>query len=197
MHLWRTNSVTHLQVSRVDARDNAMINSAKANMDRLEISRQKLLEYKDVFVLFDVDGNGKIDIEEFKDVMRAVGYDVSEEEVLHMLEFVDADGSGEIDFDEFVQLMERNAGSNKNQKKMNGMNKSRDWQIAFDIFDADRDGILSAEDLASSLRSFGRQISRQEAQDMIDSVGRSTRGYLTLKDFIWKLEDVRTSIASQ
>ena len=77
------------------------------------------------------------------------------------------------------------------------MNKSRDWQIAFDIFDADRDGILSAEDLASSLRSFGRQISRQEAQDMIDSVGRSTRGYLTLKDFIWKLEDVRASIASQ
>ena len=174
-----------------------MINSAKANMDRLKISRQKLLEYKDVFVLFDVDGNGKIDIEEFKDVMRAVGYDVSEEEVLHMLEFVDADGSGEIDFDEFVQLMERNAGSNKTQKKNNGMNKSRDWQIAFDIFDADRDGILSAEDLASSLRSFGRQISRQEAQDMIDSVGRSTRGYLTLKDFIWKLEDVRASIASQ
>ena len=166
-------------------------------MDRLKISRQKLLEYKDVFVLFDVDGNGKIDIEEFKDVMRAVGYDVSEEEVLHMLEFVDADGSGEIDFDEFVQLMERNAGSNKYQKKNNGMNKSRDWQIAFDIFDADRDGILSAEDLASSLRSFGRQISRQEAQDMIDSVGRSTRGYLTLKDFIWKLEDVRASIASQ
>ena len=40
-------------------------------MDRLRISRQKLLEYKDVFVLFDVDGNGKIDIEEFKDVMRA------------------------------------------------------------------------------------------------------------------------------
>ena len=175
----KTNSVTHLQVSRVDARDNAMINSAKANMDRLKISRQKLLEYKDVFVLFDVDGNGKIDIEESKDVMRAVGYDVSEEEVLHMLEFVDTDGSGEIDFDEFVQLMERNAGSNKNQKKNNGMNKSRDWQIAFDIFDADRDGILSAEDLASSLRSFGRQISRQEAQDMIDSVGRSTRGYLT------------------
>ena len=74
-------------------------------MDRLRISRQKLLEYKDVFVLFDVDGNGKIDIEEFKDVMRAFGYDVPDEEVLHMLEFVDADGSGEIDFDEFVQLI--------------------------------------------------------------------------------------------
>ena len=77
-------------------------------MDRLRISRQKLLEYKDVFVLFDVDGNGKIDIEEFKDVMRAFGYiDVPDEEVLQMLEFVDADGSGEIDFDEFVQLMAR------------------------------------------------------------------------------------------
>ena len=166
-------------------------------MDRLQISRQKILEYKDVFVLFDVDGNGKIDIEEFKDIMRAVGYDVSEEEVLHMLEFVDADGSGEIDFDEFVRLMERTVGSNKMQQKINGKNTSRDWQVAFDIFDADRDGILSAEDLASSLRSFGRQISLQEAQDMIDSVGRSTRGFLTLKDFIWKLEDVRASIASQ
>ena len=72
-------------------------------MNHPNVNQQKLLEYKDVFVLFDIDGNGKIDVQEMKEVMQAIGKDVTNEEVLHMMEFVDDDGSGEIDFDEFVK----------------------------------------------------------------------------------------------
>ena len=53
-------------------------------MNHPNVNQQKLLEYKDVFVLFDIDGNGKIDVQEMKEVMHAIGKDVTNEEVLHM-----------------------------------------------------------------------------------------------------------------
>ena len=165
-------------------------------MNNPNISQQKLLEYKDVFVLFDVDGNGTIDVQEMKEVMHAIGKDATNEEVLHMMEFVDDDGSGEIDFDEFVNLMERSI-NNETAKVLKENNEtSRDWRTAFDIFDADRDGLLSADDLASSLKSFGRILSKSEAQAMIDDVGVNNNGYITLNEFIGKLESIRINISN-
>jgi Ca2+-binding EF-hand superfamily protein len=37
--------------------------------------------------------------------MKALGFDVSKEEIKKMLASVDSDASGEIDFDEFLQMM--------------------------------------------------------------------------------------------
>ena len=166
-------------------------------MNHPNVNQQKLLEYKDVFVLFDIDGNGKIDVQEMKEVMHAIGKDVTNEEVLHMMEFVDDDGSGEIDFDEFVKLMERSTNTENGKEIQENKEISRDWRTAFDIFDADRDGLLSAEDLASSLKSFGRVLSRAEAQAMIDDVDVNNNGCITLNEFINKLESIRTNISSQ
>jgi Ca2+-binding EF-hand superfamily protein len=49
--------------------------------------------------------SGTIDLKELKAAMKALGFDLSKEEIKKMLSTVDADSSGEIDFDEFVQLM--------------------------------------------------------------------------------------------
>ena len=166
-------------------------------MNHPNVNQQKLLEYKDVFHLFDIDGNGKIDVQEMKEVMHAIGKDVTNEEVLHMMEFVDDDGSGEIDFDEFVKLMEQSTNTENAKAIQENKEISRDWRTAFDIFDADRDGLLSAEDLASSLKSFGRVLSRAEAQAMIDDVDVNNNGCITLTEFINKLDSIRTNISSQ
>ena len=136
-------------------------------------------------------------VQEMKEVMQAIGKDVTNEEVLHMMEFVDDDGSGEIDFDEFVKLMERSTNTENAKAIQENKEISRDWRTAFDIFDADRDGLLSAEDLASSLKSFGRVLSRAEAQAMIDDVDVNNNGCITLNEFINKLESIRTNISSQ
>ena len=166
-------------------------------MNNLNISQQKLLEYKDVFALFDVDGDGRIDVQEIKEVMHAIGKDATSEEVLHMMEFVDDDGSGELDFDEFVNLMERSV--NKENRKVLKENNvlSRDWRTAFDIFDADRDGLLSADDLVNSLKSFGKILSKSEAQDMINDIDVNNNGHITLNEFIEKLESIRIDVSNQ
>ena len=166
-------------------------------MSNPNITQQKLLEYKDVFALFDVDGDGRIDVQEIKEVMHAIGKDATSEEVLHMMEFVDDDGSGELDFDEFVNLMERSV--NKENRKVLKENNvlSRDWRTAFDIFDADRDGLLSADDLVNSLKSFGKILSKSEAQDMINDIDVNNNGHITLNEFIEKLESIRIDVSNQ
>ena len=119
------------------------------------------------------------------------------QQIADIEEFVDDDGSGEIDFDEFVKLMERSTNTENAKAIQENKEISRDWRTAFDIFDADRDGLLSAEDLASSLKSFGRVLSRAEAQAMIDDVDVNNNGCITLNEFINKLESIRTNISSQ
>ncbi len=48
---------------------------------------------------------GTIDLKELKAAMKALGFDVSKDEIKKMLASVDADGSGEIEFEEFLQMM--------------------------------------------------------------------------------------------
>ena len=52
------------------------------------------------FSLFDTDGEGSIDTEEFVRLMAALGLDVSTEEASDMLATVDADGSGRLEFED-------------------------------------------------------------------------------------------------
>jgi Ca2+-binding EF-hand superfamily protein len=44
-------------------------------------------------------------LKELKAAMKALGFDVSKEEIKKLLVSVDSDTSGEIDFDEFLQMM--------------------------------------------------------------------------------------------
>ena len=69
------------------------------------IDPDKLAEYREAFDLFDEDGSGEIDVEEFENLMKTLGYNYTDIELKEMIEQIDIDGSGEIDFAEFITLM--------------------------------------------------------------------------------------------
>ncbi len=56
-------------------------------------------ELRHVFRVFDKDGNGTINLEELKTVMKNLGEGLSDEECRLMIKEADADGNGVIDFD--------------------------------------------------------------------------------------------------
>jgi Ca2+-binding EF-hand superfamily protein len=45
-------------------------------------------------------------VKELKAAMKALGFEVSKDEIKKMFASIDSDGTGEIDFDEFVRLMQ-------------------------------------------------------------------------------------------
>jgi len=62
-------------------------------------------ELKEAFKIFDNDGNGTIDAEELATVMKALGENLSKEDLAFMIKSVDIDGDKTIDFEEFKKMM--------------------------------------------------------------------------------------------
>merc|ERR550532_2416440 len=58
-------------------------------------------EFKEAFDEFDTDGSGAISHKELLGVMRAMGQNPTEDELLNMILEVDLDGNGTIEFQEF------------------------------------------------------------------------------------------------
>ena len=71
------------------------------------LSEEQVAEYKEAFELFDQDGSGTITLAELKTVMKNLGLNPSDNELLEMINEVDADGNGTIEFTEFLNLMAR------------------------------------------------------------------------------------------
>ena len=55
------------------------------------------------------DGSGAISHSELLGVMRAMGQNPTEDELLNMILEVDMDGNGTIEFSEFLELMKQKA----------------------------------------------------------------------------------------
>lgn len=72
----------------------------------MKISEERLAEIKENFAFFDDDANKKLTFNEFRQVMNALGGDISDDELKIGFEIVDEDNSGAIDFQEFLEWWE-------------------------------------------------------------------------------------------
>ena len=63
----------------------------------------KLEELKQMFIMYDKDKSGTLDLKEVLTATKAVGYD--QDEVMTLISEADTDKDSVISFDEFVQLM--------------------------------------------------------------------------------------------
>lgn len=68
-------------------------------------SQDKDEEIIEAFKVFDRDGDGKISKQELYLVMKALGENLTEEEIEEMIREADINGDGEIDFYEFKAMM--------------------------------------------------------------------------------------------
>merc|ERR1712205_89830 len=66
---------------------------------------EQMEEIREAFSLFDSDASGAIDVRELKAAMRALGFEVKNEELKKMVSDVDNDGNGTIEFAEFLGMM--------------------------------------------------------------------------------------------
>ena len=84
-----------------------------------------------VFNLFDVNGDGGITFEELGVVLRSMGQNPSDQELIEMINELDEDDSGTVDFEEFVTLMVKKTADDE---------FNDDIEEAFRVFDTKNDG---------------------------------------------------------
>merc|ERR1711988_1532448 len=70
-----------------------------------QLSDEQLDEIREAFSLFDSDASGAIDVRELKAAMRALGFEIKNEELKKMVSDIDNDGNGTIEFAEFLGMM--------------------------------------------------------------------------------------------
>ncbi|XP_020088138.1 caltractin-like [Ananas comosus] len=154
----------------------------KREKPRSRISQQKRQEIKEAFDLFDIDGSGTIDGKELNVAMRALGFEMTEEQINQMIADVDKDGSGAIDFDEFVYMMTTKIGEKDTREEL---------MKAFRIIDQDNNGKISDVDIQRIARDLGESFTLQEIREMIEAADRNGDGEVDANEFITIMKNTK------
>ena len=82
--------------------------------------------------------------------MRSLGQNPTEAELQDMISEVDADGDGTIDFPEYLTMM---------AQKMRDTESEEEMKEAFNLFDKDGNGFISAAELRHVMTNIGKKLS--------------------------------------
>ncbi|CAJ0944532.1 unnamed protein product, partial [Mesorhabditis belari] len=140
-------------------------------------SKKELKEWKQLFGMFDTDGSGAIGSEELKRAMKALGVGMSDEHIENIIKEVDSDGNGEIDFDEFCACM-------KKSQTLAKVTNDETIRECFDIFDQDRNGIITENEFKYIAKTFG-----EFSDELAEKLDVSSVGHLSIDQFAAIVDD--------
>ncbi|XAR66868.1 hypothetical protein NMG60_11013232 [Bertholletia excelsa] len=139
---------------------------------------------REVFAMFDKNKDGLITRQELRESLRNIGIHVAMEEVAEMVALMDRNGDGLIDMDEFCELYE-SVVRNEDRESGGGEEREEELREAFGVFDEDRDGLITVEELGSILASMGMQEGKrlESCKEMIKKVDMDGDGKINFEEF--------------
>ena len=128
------------------------------NYERPGLSADEVEEIKEAFDIFDVDQSGAISVSELLNAMRSLGFDTKNPAIFKMISDMDEDGNGEIEFDEFLDMM---------TARISDTNTKEDLERVFKLFDEDRNGEITVENLRRVAKELGEDIPDDELNEIV------------------------------
>merc|ERR1712215_511230 len=149
--------------------------TSETNMDHNEMDKLRAAEFKEAFDEFDTDGSGTISPEELLGVLRAMGQNPTEDELLNLVLEVDVDGNGTIEFEEFLSMMKMKASE---------VDEEAELREAFKIFDRDNDGFISMKELKKVASMLGTMLTKEELDEFMAEADADGNGKLDYDEFV-------------
>ena len=108
--------------------------------------------------MYDKNGDSKITIDEFGDVIKNLGLNPNFEQLSTLMGEIDLDGSGTVEFNEFAIWM---------SIKMSPEDRSLELENTFKIFDENGDHFITAIELKNVMKKLGQTLTDDEIDLMI------------------------------
>ena len=127
----------------------------------------------------DVNGDGTIDFDEFKDMMKKQGDDKDPSvELLEAFKLFDKDKAGQIDVREFMIGLSNFTGAGKEEK----------LKFAFMVFDEDGNGVITKQELikilkANHMASSDKEVMRK-AETIMAQADKDGDGVVSFDEFV-------------
>nr|AFK42347.1 unknown [Medicago truncatula] len=136
-------------------------------------------ELAQAFRLIDRDNDGVVSREELEAVLTRLGArPPTPEEIALMLSEVDSDGKGCISVETIMNRVGSGSSSGSDP------NPEEELREAFEVFDTDRDGRISAEELLRVFRAIGdERCALEECKRMIAGVDKNGDGFVCFQEF--------------
>merc|ERR1712010_212577 len=131
--------------------NNTNRNMGRPGKKKVGLSEEQVEEIREAFTLFDSDASGAIDVRELKVAMRALGFEIKNEELKKMVSDIDNDGNGTIEFAEFLGMMTGKMGEKDSREAID----DEELQDMINQVDRDGDGAINADEFYRIMKKKG------------------------------------------
>ncbi|KAG6460704.1 hypothetical protein O3G_MSEX012147 [Manduca sexta] len=154
-----------------DAEEKA-VEKEKTVCARLVLTDEQENDLREAFNLLDYTGEGKINAEDFRVAIKALGYEPTKEELQKMINAVDKGDTGKLSFENFETAIMR---------KVIAQDSDGDIMKSFRLFDMDDSGFINFENLKHVTTILGVHLSDEEIEEMIDDADKDFDGLVSTK----------------
>uniref|UniRef100_F6QBL3 Myosin light chain 6 n=1 Tax=Equus caballus TaxID=9796 RepID=F6QBL3_HORSE len=128
----------------------------------IEFNKDQLEEFKEAFELYDRVGDGKIQFSQCGDVMRALGQNPTNAEVLKVMGYPKSDElkSRRVDFETFLPMLQA-------VSKPRDQGTYQDYLEGLRVFDKEGDGKVMGAELRHVLTTLGERMTEDEVEAVL------------------------------
>jgi Ca2+-binding EF-hand superfamily protein len=127
--------------------------------------------------MYDKDGSGEIDTSELGDVMKSLGFNLSESEQEKMFATLDGDKDGSVSRVEFIEWYANSNGGNREN------NMRQMAQELFTVFDKDGSGSIDISELIQCLQGLSHGLTFDEIVQLAKELDENGDGEISMKEF--------------
>merc|ERR1712215_364021 len=130
------------------------------------------------FDLFDTKKQEFLSADDLGEIMRAMGFRPTEDELKDLLLEIDEDGSGEIEFGGFCQLCATFLVEDPDMETM-----KRELKDAFRIYDKEGQGFVSTETLRGLISELLAPLTDEELEGILEELDEDGSGSMDFDEF--------------
>jgi len=131
-------------------------------------------EIEKAFVIFDSDKSGNIDRHELTAALRAMGFELTKEDINRIMDDFDKGGKGYLNKDEFTRAC---------SEKMAKRDPNEDIARSFSLFDYDNNKKIGFKDLMNAVKDTGLNFNQKTIESMICEFDLDGDGEISIEEF--------------